>query len=79
MKDQMRADIASKFGEDAALAVDYLFDMDTLDDILARRHMVKVKLSERMLNTSEQLTQIWEDLAEEYCMSFHNVRYISRR
>ena len=79
MSDQMRADIASKFGPDGAKVFDYLIDMDTLDDILARRHMVKVKLAERMVETPDNLTQIWEDLADEYCMSYHYVRYISRR
>ena len=77
MKDRLIADVRSKFGDDGARAVDYLFSNGTLDDTLARNHLVKVEMFTRLLTTKRSKRQLEEDIAEDFCISRERVFQIT--
>jgi len=78
-KQRLIEDIRNDFGDDAARAVSFLFDMGTLDDILARRHNIAVDVFRIMAETETPLCQIYEDAAEDHGVSFGYVRKIVGR
>lgn len=66
LKKKLIADVEAKFGPGSGRVIDYLYEQGTLDDILARRHMLKVEFFYRMLTTRTIPNQIYEDLAEDF-------------
>lgn len=72
-------DIRADFGDDGARAVSFLFDMGTLDDVLARRHNIAVEVFRLLRDTQESQYQIYENVAEDHGVSFSYVRKITAR
>ena len=69
MKDAMRLDIVSRFGEDAGKALDYLFDYGTIDDQMARNHNICVEMFKRLQTTRTSRRQLEHDIAEDFGLS----------
>lgn len=65
----MRDDIAQRFGEDAARALDHLFAIGTMDDCLARQYVVKTTFTQRLTDTERDVKQVCNDMGEDYGMT----------
>jgi len=65
MRDALRADVAKRFGEGAAKAIDYLFENEVLDDSLARKHVTKVKVFEDLMATKLSEKQIHSNVGQD--------------
>lgn len=65
LKKKLIADVRDKFGEQGAAVVEYLFEMGTLDEILARKHVVRAEMFNRLLTTKRSKRQLEEDIAED--------------
>lgn len=68
LKKKMIADVREKFGMnvDPAKVIEYLYENETLDDVLARKHLLKTEFFDRMLKTDHCISQIQEDLATDF-------------
>ena len=78
MRDALRKDVAERFGEGAANAIRYLFEHGTLDDSLARRHVVKVEVFHRLMTTKTNEKQIHSDVGEDVGLGMTGVYKIVR-
>lgn len=76
MIDSLRKDVEAKFGPQAGPVIDYLYEMRTIEESIARRHVVKVALFERLLRTRLSEVQICWDVSMEYGLSVDRVRQI---
>lgn len=63
VKEELKADIRSRFGDDAAGAIDHLFKMGILDDTLARRYVVKLRFERQYCSTTASARAVMEDIA----------------
>jgi hypothetical protein len=69
VKDRLLKEIEEKFGPDAPVVIEYLFDAGTLDDCLARRHVIRSEMYSRLTNPrllKFSKRRIEEDLAEDF-------------
>lgn len=76
VRKELEDEIRQAFGEDGVRAIRYLFDMGTLDDVLARRHVLKTQFFLRLLNTNVGVYDACQHLADEYGMHERTVRLI---
>lgn len=73
---ELEEEIGKSFGDDGVRAIRYLFDMGTLDDVLARRHVIKTQFFLRMLEGEHGIYDVCQHLADEYGMNERTVRLI---
>lgn len=78
MKEALKRDVMDRFGEGAAKCIEYLFENGVLDDGLARRHIVKVEVFKRMMNTRTDEKQIHSDVGEDVGLGMTGVYKICR-
>lgn len=69
MRDALLMDVEQRFGVNAANAIRYLFENETLDDSLARKHMLKVEAFRRLMDSTADEKQIHSDLSEDFGVS----------
>ena len=62
-------DIRQKIGMDATAVIEYLYSKGTLDDCMARQHVVKAEFMKRLVSTDIPERSIMGDIGDEYGMS----------
>lgn len=63
VKEELKADVRARYGAEASEVIDYLFEMGTLDDALARRHVVKIRFDRQYCSTTSSARAVMEDIA----------------
>lgn len=69
IREELKRDAIRRFGPQAGQVIEYLYDMGTLDDTLARRHMIAIAAFDAMCSTDMSGLQIDEELAVRYSVS----------
>ncbi len=80
VKEELIKDLQEKFGPQARPIMEYLFDMETVDDFIAREHVIKIKVFDRMKKDSTTPEYIvHEEVGEEYGTTRETVLRIVRK
>lgn len=79
VRDLLKKDVQSIFGECASGVVDYLFDRGTLDDCIARQHVALDMFREQYGMDSRSARQVAGDVGEDLGMTRERVGQIVRR
>lgn len=69
-------DIRQKTGMDATAVIEYLYAKGTLDDCVARQHVVKAEFLRRLASTDIKETQLKQDIGEDYGITRERVHQI---
>lgn len=81
IRKRIKDDVLNKFGPmaDPQRVIDYLYENGTLDDVLARKHMIRVELFRRLLTENIRMIQIEEDLAEDFGCTRQFVNHLANK
>lgn len=66
--------IEKDYGTQGKMAVASLMHLDTIDPCIARRHVVKLSMWDRLLKTRLSKRRLEDELAEDYGVSREAVR-----
>lgn len=76
VKEELIKDLTQKFGAHAGPMVEYLFDMGILDDVLARKHVVKVEVFRRMTASTTPERTIHEQVGWDYGLTRQRIHQL---
>ena len=77
VKRRLVEEIKEHFGKECADVVDFLYQNGMLDDCRVRAHVVKVEVLQRYTSTDLSVTQIHEDVGEEFGLDRSSVSKIA--
>lgn len=77
-KDILIADIAKRTGVDPTTVINCLYQMGTLDDVLARQHAAKVRVMQLYVTTDFSEREIHARVADELGLSRTRVGQLGR-
>lgn len=66
VKEELKSDVRKRFGAGSERIIEYLFDMGTLDDTLARKHMIAATAFDTLLTTTDSELCVDEGMAIRY-------------
>lgn len=77
-REELVQHLRTRFGEstDPGRVIDALFEEGALDDVLARRFIIRVEFAQRYCRSDRSARSIQEDLASEYGLGRTTVLHI---